>query len=175
MSRIATGTYDAVIVSHSSFEKLPVSDETFGRFVNRQIEQLEEALLEARAEKGDNRRIVKELEKAKKRLTTKLKERADRENKDDAISFEQMGIDRVFVDESDLLQESRFRVEDDAHRRPPQYRKQPRARYVYEDALSGRAQGRHPVRHRHADLEHHGRDVHAATLSCARDAEGRGR
>jgi N12 class adenine-specific DNA methylase len=108
MARIATGTYDAVIVSHSSFEKLPVSDETFGRFVGKQIEQLEEAIYEARAEKGDNRRIVKELEKAKKRLTTKLKDRADRENKDDAITFEQMGIDRIFVDESDLYKNLGF-------------------------------------------------------------------
>jgi N12 class adenine-specific DNA methylase len=108
MSRIATGQYDAVIVSHSSFEKLPVSDETFGRFVGKQIEQLEEAIIEARAEKGDNRRIVKELEKAKKRLTTKLKDRADRENKDDAITFEQMGIDRIFVDESDLYKNLGF-------------------------------------------------------------------
>src|ERR1700674_4042744 len=108
MARIATGNFDAVIVSHGSFEKLPVSDETFGRFVGKQIEQLEEAILEARAEKGDNRRIVKELEKAKKRLTTKLKERADRENKDDAITFEQMGIDRIFVDESDLYKNLGF-------------------------------------------------------------------
>src|SRR6202022_4152556 len=108
MSRIATGNYDAVIVSHSSFEKLPVSDQTFGRFVGRQIEQLEEAICEARAETGDNRRIVKELEKAKKRLTTKLKERADRESKDDAITFEQMGIDRIFVDESDLYKNLGF-------------------------------------------------------------------
>jgi N12 class adenine-specific DNA methylase len=69
MSRIATGTYDAVIVSHSSFEKLPVADVTFERFVGKQIEQLEDAIYEARIEKGDNRRIVKELEKAKKRLT----------------------------------------------------------------------------------------------------------
>jgi N12 class adenine-specific DNA methylase len=108
MSRIATGHYDAVIVSHSSFEKLPVSDETFERFVGKQIEQLEEAIVEARAEKGDNRRIVKELEKAKKRLTTRLKDRADRENKDDAITFEQMGIDRIFVDESDLYKNLGF-------------------------------------------------------------------
>src|ERR1700674_3003336 len=108
MSRIATGNFDAVIVSHSSFEKLPVSDDTFGRFVGKQIDQLEEAIYEARAEKGDNRRIVKELEKAKKRLTTKLKERADRENKDDAITFEQMGIDRIFVDESDLYKNLGF-------------------------------------------------------------------
>src|SRR5271165_2116301 len=102
MSRIATGNYDAVIVSHKSFELLPVSDETFKHFVDRQKDQLEEAIREARAESGDNRRIVKELEKAKKRLETKLKERADRERKDDAVTFEQMGIDRLFVDESDL-------------------------------------------------------------------------
>jgi len=108
MSRIATGNYDAVIVSHSSFEKLPVSDETFGRFVGKQIGELEESIYEAKAEKGDDRRIVKELEKAKKRLATKLKERADRENKDDAITFEQMGIDRIFVDESDLYKNLGF-------------------------------------------------------------------
>jgi CheY-like chemotaxis protein len=108
MSRIATGSYDAVIVSHSSFEKLPVSDETFERFVGRQMAQLEEAIYEARAEKGDNRRIVKELEKAKKRLSTRLKDRANRESKDDAVTFEQMGIDRVFVDESDLYKNLGF-------------------------------------------------------------------
>jgi len=108
MARIATGTYDAVIVSHSSFEKLPVSDETFERFVGRQMAQLEEAIYEARAEKGDNRRIVKELEKAKKRVGTKLKDRANRERKDDAVTFEQMGIDRVFVDESDLYKNLGF-------------------------------------------------------------------
>ncbi len=108
MSRIATGNYDAVIVSHSGFEKLPVSDATFERFVDKQIEQLEAAMVEARAESGDNRRIVKELEKAKKRLTTKLKERADRERKDDAVTFEQLGIDRLFVDESDLFKNLGF-------------------------------------------------------------------
>jgi hypothetical protein len=102
MSRIATGNYDAVIVSHSSFEKLPVSDETFARFVGKQMAGLEDAIAEARAETGDNRRIVKELEKAKKRLATKIKDRADRENKDNAVTFEQLGIDQVFVDESDL-------------------------------------------------------------------------
>jgi N12 class adenine-specific DNA methylase len=98
MSRVATGTYDAVIVSHSSFEKLPVSDETFGRFVGKQLGQLEEAIYEARAEKGDNRRIVKELEKAKKRkrLTTRLKERASRKKKDEAITWEQMGIAETY-------------------------------------------------------------------------------
>jgi len=108
MSRIATNNYDAVIVSHKSFELLPVSDETFERFVDKQKDQLEEAIREAKAEKGDNRRIVKELEKAKKRLETKLKDRADRERKDDAVTFEQQGVDRIFCDESDLFKNLGF-------------------------------------------------------------------
>ena len=102
MSRIATGNYDAVIVSHSSFEKLPVSDETFSRFVGQQVAELETAITEAKAEKGDTRRIVKEIEKAKKRLTAKIKERADREGKDRTITFEELGVDQIFIDESDL-------------------------------------------------------------------------
>jgi len=102
MARIASGNYDAVIVSHRSFEFLPVSDALFARFLDSQVEQLEEAIVEAKAEKGDNRRIVKELEKAKKRFVTKLKQRADRENKDNTITFEELGVDQVFVDEADL-------------------------------------------------------------------------
>ena len=102
MARIATGNYDAVIVSHRSFEFLPVSDALFNRFVDRQVRQLEDAILEAKAEKGDNRRIVKELEKAKKRLVARLKKRADRERKDDTLTFEELGVDQLFVDEADL-------------------------------------------------------------------------
>jgi Helicase conserved C-terminal domain len=108
MARIATGNYDAVIVSHRSFEKLPVSDELFGKFTQDELQKLEDAILEAKAEKGDNRRIVKELEKAKKRFLTKLKDRADRENKDDGITFEEMGVDQVFLDESDMAKNLYF-------------------------------------------------------------------
>ena len=102
MARIASGNYDAVIVSHRSFEFLPVSDKLFNRFVEKQVEELEAAILEAKAEKGDNRRIVKELEKAKKRLVAKLKKRADRERKDNTLTFEELGVDQIFVDEADL-------------------------------------------------------------------------
>src|SRR5205085_6391499 len=84
------------------FEKLPVSDALFNKFVEDQINQLEEAILESKAEKGDTRRIVKELEKAKKRLIAKMKKRADRENKDNTLTFEELGIDQIFVDEADL-------------------------------------------------------------------------
>ena len=102
MSRIATGNYDAVIVSHRSFEFLPVSDEHFNRFVEKQVAELDGELDNAKASKDDNRRVVKELEKAKKRLVVRLKKRADRESKDQTLTFEQLGVDQVFVDEADL-------------------------------------------------------------------------
>jgi N12 class adenine-specific DNA methylase len=108
MSRIATGNFDAVIVSHRSFELLPVSDELFERFVDRQVSLLEDAILEAKADKGDSRRIVKELEKAKKRLIAKIKDRAGRENKDRTLTFEELGVDQIFVDESDLYKNLGF-------------------------------------------------------------------
>ena len=102
MARIASGNYDAVIVSHRSFEFLPVSDELFKRFMDDQITQLEDAILDAKSGEGDSRRIVKELEKAKKRLTAKLKQRADRDRKDNTLTFEELGVDQIFVDEADL-------------------------------------------------------------------------
>jgi N12 class adenine-specific DNA methylase len=103
MARIATGNYDAVIVSHRSFEFLPVSDAVFQplrrkagggtRCRNRPRE---------RFQRDDNRRIVKELEKARKRLIVRLKKRADRESKDRTLTFEELGVDQLFVDEADL-------------------------------------------------------------------------
>jgi N12 class adenine-specific DNA methylase len=80
MARIASGNYDAVIVSHRSFEFLPVSDKLFNRFASSISWKTPST--EQMPETGDNRRIVKELEKSKKRLATKLKQRADRERKD---------------------------------------------------------------------------------------------
>ena len=102
MARIASGNYDAVIVSHRSFEFLPVSDEWFESFVQATLDELEAAIREAKAEQGDNRRIVKELEKAKKRMEAKLRKRAARESKDNTLTFEELGIDQIFVDEADL-------------------------------------------------------------------------
>jgi N12 class adenine-specific DNA methylase len=102
MARISTGNYDAVIVSHRSFEFLPVSDEYFNRFVQKQVAELDAEIGQAKESKDDNRRIVKELEKAKKRLTVRLKKRADRESKDRTLTFEELGVDQLFVDEADL-------------------------------------------------------------------------
>ena len=72
MSRIATGNWDAVIVTHSGFERIPLSDETKKAFFREQLHDLEMAIREQRAGKND-RRIVKDLERAKKRLETRLK------------------------------------------------------------------------------------------------------
>jgi N12 class adenine-specific DNA methylase len=108
MARIATGTWDAVIISHKSFEALPVADSTFNRFVQVQIDSLEAAMTEVQAEQGDTRSIVKSLERAKKRLVAKLEDRARREQKDDGVTWEQLGIDRLFVDEADAFKNLGF-------------------------------------------------------------------
>ncbi|QBD75179.1 N-domain protein, SNF2 family [Ktedonosporobacter rubrisoli] len=108
MARIASGNYDAVILSHKSFEKLPVADRTFQRFVQQQLDALEDAILEAKADRGGNRSVVKDLEKAKKRLEAKIKNRAGREKKDDGVTFEELGIDQIIVDEADLFKNLSF-------------------------------------------------------------------
>jgi hypothetical protein len=107
MSRIATGSYDAVIISHRAFELLPVSDELFDQYLTEELDSLEEAIREANTDKS-NRRIVKILEASKKRLTKKIEDRANREKKDNAITFEELGIDRIFVDEADIFKNLGF-------------------------------------------------------------------
>lgn len=98
MSRIATGNWDAVIVTHSGFERISVSRETQEEFFNGQLRELTLAIEEQREQ--DNSRTVKMLEREKKRLETKLKELAAAERKDQMLTFEQLGVDRLFVDEA---------------------------------------------------------------------------
>lgn len=98
MSRIATSNWDAVIVTHSGFEKIPVSHAAQKEFFREQVRELTLAIEEQR--KQDNPCTVKELERAKKRLETKLKELAGTEKKDDLLTFEQLGVDRLFIDEA---------------------------------------------------------------------------
>ena len=103
MSRIANGNYDAVIIGHNAFSSLPVSDDTFNQWLNEQIDDLRNAMDEVRAAEGEKGPTVKDLQKAIKRLEAKLEKRAKREKKDVAITFEQMGVDQLFVDEADLF------------------------------------------------------------------------
>jgi N12 class adenine-specific DNA methylase len=101
MARIATGNWDAVIVGYESFGKLPVSDDTFNGYLQQQIDELDHYIREAHRDKSDNnKRLVKELEKAKKRLEAKIRTKANREAKDDTVTFEDMGVDQLFVDEA---------------------------------------------------------------------------
>jgi hypothetical protein len=98
-SRIATGNWDAVIVTHSGFERIPLAHETQKRFFEEQIHELEVIRLQ-HAANTDNRRLVKELEKAKKRLEARLQALAAEHKKDNTLTFEELGVDRLFVDEA---------------------------------------------------------------------------
>ena len=98
-ARIATGDYDAVIIGHSQFERIPLSYERQERIIQEQLCETLDAIQELKSNAGENFSI-KQMEKTKKVLQTKLKKlRADK-HKDDVITFEQLGIDRLFVDES---------------------------------------------------------------------------
>jgi N12 class adenine-specific DNA methylase len=97
-SRIATGNWDAVIVTHSGFERIPLSLETQEQFFREQLHELE--LVKRENADSSNRRFVKELEKAKKRLEAKLQSLAAEHKKDNTLTFEELGVDRLFVDEA---------------------------------------------------------------------------
>jgi N12 class adenine-specific DNA methylase len=98
MSRIATGNWDAVIVTHAGFEKIPVSRATQEEFFKEQLRELVLAIEEQRSK--EDSRMVKTLERAKKRLETTLKELTDGAGKDGGVTFEELGVDRLFVDEA---------------------------------------------------------------------------
>ncbi len=97
-SRIATGNWDAVIVTHSGFERIPLSYDTQKRFFDEQLHELE--MIRREHADTSNRRLVKELEKAKKRLEAKLQSLAAEHKKDNTLTFEELGVDRLFVDEA---------------------------------------------------------------------------
>ena len=98
-ARIATGDYDAVIIGHSQFERIPVSRERQERMLQEQIYEIEDGLMELRANNAE-RFTIKSLEKTKKSLEVKLKKLQDTGRKDDVITFEQLGVDRLYVDEA---------------------------------------------------------------------------
>ena len=98
-ARIATGDYDAVIIGHSQFERIPLSFERQERIIQEQIYETLAAINELKAHAGENFSI-KQMEKTRKTLETKLEKLRSDERKDDVIAFEQLGVDRLFVDES---------------------------------------------------------------------------
>ena len=99
-SRIATGDYDAIIIGHSQFERIPLSPERQKSMIERQIQDITFAIAEAKAEDDGKSFTVKQMEKTKKSLQAKLQKLNDQSRKDDVVTFEQLGVDRLFVDES---------------------------------------------------------------------------
>ncbi|MEG6521375.1 DEAD/DEAH box helicase family protein [Desulfotomaculum sp. 1211_IL3151] len=100
-ARIATGDYDAVIIGHSQFEKIPISIERQRSLLQEQISEITNGIQELKEAKGE-RYAVKQLEKTKKSLKLKLDKLNDTSRKDDVVTFEELGVDRLFVDEADF-------------------------------------------------------------------------
>ncbi|MDR0294492.1 MAG: DEAD/DEAH box helicase family protein [Oscillospiraceae bacterium] len=98
-ARIATGDYDAVIIGHSQFEKIPMSAERQERMLEMQIEELADGIDEVKRNKGE-RYTIKQMERLKKGIELKLAKLHDQSRKDDVVTFEELGIDRLYIDES---------------------------------------------------------------------------
>ncbi|WP_228728400.1 DEAD/DEAH box helicase family protein [Brevibacillus composti] len=99
-ARIATGDYDAIIIGHSQFEKIPISTERQRQQLYEQISEITSGIRELKEARGE-RYAIKQLEKTKKTLQTKLEKLNDTSRKDDVVTFEELGVDRLFVDEAD--------------------------------------------------------------------------
>ena len=98
-SRIATGDYDAVIIGHSQFERIPISQERQERLLHEQIDEITEGIAEVKSSGGE-RFTIKQLERTKKSLEARLEKLQAEGRKDDVVTFEQLGVDRLFVDEA---------------------------------------------------------------------------
>lgn len=97
--RIATGDYDAIIIGHSQFEKIPMSVERQKQILEQQLQEITDGIIEMKANRGEHFSI-KQLEKSKKGIQAKLKKLNDQSRKDDVVTFEELGVDRLFIDES---------------------------------------------------------------------------
>ena len=98
-AKIATGDYDAVIIGHSQLEKIPLSKERQERLLNDQLWEIEEGIRELKESQGE-RFSIKQLEKTKKSIEARLTKLLEAKKRDDVVTFEQLGVDRLFVDEA---------------------------------------------------------------------------
>ena len=99
-ARIAMGNYDAIIIGHSQFERIPISDERQEAMLRKQIDDLEVAIQSARYEQDGGRYTVKQIEKTRKTLMTRLEKLNQKEKKDNVVTFEELGVDHLYVDEA---------------------------------------------------------------------------
>ena len=98
-SRIATGEFDAIIIGHSQFEKIPKSIERQQDIIESQISDIIDAMEEAKRDKAENF-TIKQMERTKRKLEDRLNKLNNRDRKDDVVNFEQLGVDKLFVDEA---------------------------------------------------------------------------
>ena len=101
-SRIATGDYDAIIIGHSQFEKIPMSQERQKFILEQQRQEILDGIRELKRNNGDNF-SVKQLERSRKSIQQRLEKLNDQSRKDDVITFEELGVDRIFVDEAHMF------------------------------------------------------------------------
>ncbi len=106
-SRIATGEYDGIIIGHTQFEKIPLSTEHQTAYIEKQIQEITLAIADVKWEKGENY-TIKQMEKTKKTLKQKLEKLNNQERKDNVVTFEQLGVDHIFVDESHYYKNAYF-------------------------------------------------------------------
>ena len=177
MARIASGNYDAVIVSHRSFEFLPVSDKLFRRFVENRSSNWRKRFVEAKAERATTGASSRNWRKPRSGSSRSSSSAPTGKRRTTRITFEELGVDQIFVDEADVYKNLFYTTKmsriaglpnSDSNRAFDMYMK---TRYIRRDERRARRR----LRHRHADLEHHGRDVHDAALSRPGSAEGAGR
>ena len=101
-SRISTGDYDAIIIGHSQFEKIPMSAERQQAILQQQIDDILFGIEQAKSQKAE-RYTIKQMERTRKSLEAKLAKLNDQSRKDDVVTFEELGVDRIFIDESHYL------------------------------------------------------------------------
>ena len=175
-AKIASGEWDGIIVTHSSFERIGMSRDYQEQFLREQIEEYDQLLCDGAASDATraHRNIIKTIEKQKASREERLKDLLAEDKKDDGLVFDELGVDHVFIDEAQYFKnlETPTKMERVAgiqtggsERAFDLYMK---ARYLRRAAPRPR---RH-LRHRHADLQHDGRDVHDAALPRPRGAAG---
>ena len=165
-ARIATGDYDAIIMGHSQFEKIPISKERQERLLHEQIWEITEGISEVEASGGE-RFTVKQLERTKKSLEARLEKLQAEGRKDDVVTFEQLGVDRLFVDEAHNYKNPVFIYQDAQCGGPLHHGRTEIFGYVRQVPLHGRdhRQPRRYLCHRHTCQQLHDRALHHAAVS----------
>ena len=165
-ARIATGDYDAVIIGHSQFERIPVSQERQQRLLREQLDDITHGIEELKYQRGEQFSI-KQLERTRKQLENRLSKLEAEERKDDVVTFEQLGVDRLYVDEAHSFKNLFLYTKNAERRRAFADRIAEIIGYVPEMPIHGRnhRRQRHCVCNGYADIKLNDRNVYHAAVS----------